>query len=630
MIRTTAMVLVLLAAAHAPAIAASARVRISARPPNEGRISHYLFGSFIELLDDLVPGMRAQMLNDRGFDGVQPRADWCYYNGEPNTCDREWDRNDTWAYDNAEPLVGSTSAKLLPRKGRPASLTQSGLATKKGMTYLFSGQLRLQGPEVRARVILKSQLPDGKWMELGSCLLPPATGEWRKFDCKMLSSGTSDRAVFELKATGTGALWADKLSLMPADNIKGWRKDVVQAIKEARPGLIRWGGSVIDPGGYRWKDVIGDPDSRTAFANKVWGRIDSNDVGIDEFLTFCELVGAEPLVCLSFSDGAKSACDLVEYCNGGTTTEWGGKRAANGHPKPYGVKLWQIGNELGDQSYVDGCPEFCKAIREADPRAVIMASYPSKALLEKVGPSLDYVCPHHYTDDINACEASFKEIAGMIAATPGCSHIKVGVTEWNVSGGLWGLQRSTFLTLTAALKNARYLNLLLRHSDLAEIACRSNMTNSLCSGMIQTNPAGLYKTPSYHVMKLYAQHAKQVYVPVEDSPDGLDIVATASEDGRSLCVFAVNQRTEPVELSVDLGGYPGLKLAGGEAVCDTLDKRQPDAMNHSARPDRIRAVSLRSTPGGVMLPALSVSAIESSPHYSRGARTPRALSFRTQ
>ena len=609
MIRTTLILLALLAAVHVPAIAASARVKISARPAHAGRISHYLFGSFIELLDDLVPGMRAQMLNDGGFDGVLPSASWCYYNGEPNIRDREWDTNDTWTYAT---VGGSRCAKLLPRKGRPASLTQSCLAVKKGMTYLFSGYFSSSGSGLGARVILKTQLPDGKWMVLASCSVPAPTKppQPQKLQCKMVSSGASDRVVFELKATGAGVLSADRLSLMPADNVKGWRKDVVQAIKEARPGLIRWGGSVIDPGGYRWKDGIGSPDDRPAFPNKVWGRIDPNDVGIDEFLAFCELVGAEPLVCVSFSDGAQSARDLVEYCNGAVTSEWGGRRAANGHPKPYGVKFWQIGNELGDQSYVDGCPELCKAIREADPQAAILASFPSKALLEKVGPSLNYVCPHHYTDDLNACEASFNEIADMIAATPGCGHIKVGVTEWNVSAGLWGLQRASFLTLRSALKNARYLNLLLRHSDLAEIACRSNMTNSLCSGMVQTNPAGLYKTPAYYVMQLYARHAKQVYVPVENSPEAVDIIATASEDGKSMCVFAVNETTEPVELSLELAGYPGLVCAGGEVVRDTLDKRQPEVMNHWVKPDRIRAVSLASTPAGVTLPALSASAIE--------------------
>lgn len=611
MTRTTIIILLALcAASQVPAMAASARVKISAQPAHAGRISRLLFGSFVELLDDLVPGMRAEMLNDRGFDGAQPAANWCYYNGEPSICDREWDPSASWTYDTASPFNGSRSAKLLPQNGRPAGLTQSGLATKKDMTYLFSGCFRSQEPNVRARVVLKTMLPDGKWTQLGSCSLPPATGEWRKLQCKMVSNGTTDRAVFELRATGTGALWADKLSLTLADNVKGWRKDVVQAIKEAHPGIIRWGGSVCDPGGYRWKDGIGDPDHRTPFPNRVWGRIDSNDVGIDEFLQFCELVGAEPLICLSFSDGAESARDLVEYCNGGAATQWGKKRTANGHPKPYGVKFWQIGNELGDQAYIDGCLAFCAAIKQADPSAVILSSYPSKALLEKVGPLLDYVCPHHYTDDFNACEASFKEITDMIAATPGCGHIKIGVTEWNVSGGFWGIQRGSFLTLISALKNARYINLLIRHSGLAQIACRSNMTNSMCSGMIQTNPAGLYKPPSYHVMKLYADHAKQVCVPVEGTPEGVDIAASASEDRKSLCVFAVNEKTEPIELSVDLSAYPGLIPAGGEVVRDTLDMRQPEVMNHWVRPDRIRAVGLTTASGGITLRALSASAIE--------------------
>ena len=116
-------------------------------------------------------------------------------------------------------------------------------------------------------------------------------------DARLTSSGTTDRCVFELQLTGRGSVWVDKLSLMPADNLLGWRPDVVEAIRAVRPGIIRWGGSVCDPGAYRWKDGIGDRNKRSAFPNHVWGRIDSNDVGIDEFCQFCELVKAEPLVC---------------------------------------------------------------------------------------------------------------------------------------------------------------------------------------------------------------------------------------------------------------------------------------------------------------------------------------------
>lgn len=608
--RTAIMMLaVICALAQAPGLAVSARAKIG-KPVPAAKISRYLFGSFVELLDDLVPGMRAEMLNDRGFDGVLPCANWCYYNGLPNTCDREWNPNTSWSYDSPDPFNGARSVRLEPATGQPATLTQAGLATKTGMTYLFSGYFHSHDPKSRLRVILKAQLPDGKWVELGSSPLPSPASQWGKLQCKILSAGTTDRAVFELKASGSGPIWASRLSLMPADNLEGWRKDVVQAIKEAHPCLIRWGGSVCDPGGYKWKDGIGDQDHRTPFANKVWGRIDSNDVGIDEFLQFCELVDAQPMICLSFADGAQSAHDLVEYCNGSATSEWGLRRAANGHKKPYGVKFWQIGNELGDETYVNGCAEFCKAIKEADPKALILSSYPSKALLEKAGSLLDFVCPHHYTPDLNACEASFGDVGRVISSTAGCQRIRVGVTEWNITGGSFGLERSRLLTLDAALANACYLNLLLRHSDLVQIACRSNMTNSMCSGMIQTNEAGLYKTPSYYVMKLYADHARGIYAPVEGALNGVDAAATVSEDGKSLCVLAVNRSTEPIELSVDLSAYAGLQLVSAESVRDTQDTRQAEVVNGWALPERIRATRLEVGSEIVTLPALSATAIE--------------------
>ena len=149
---------------------------------------------------------------------------------------------------------------------------------------------------------------------------------------------------------------------MPADNVQGWRRDVIEATRDVQPALVRFGGSVCDPGRYRWKNGIGDHDLREPFPNKVWGRLDSNDVGIDEFCQFCELTGVEPLICLSFSDGPQNAADLVEYCNGNARTGWGAKRAANGHPAPYKVKYWQIGNEISgdDDNYVNCFGNFVR------------------------------------------------------------------------------------------------------------------------------------------------------------------------------------------------------------------------------------------------------------------------------
>jgi hypothetical protein len=126
------------------------------------------------------------------------------------------------------------------------------------------------------------------------------------------NGGQCDGVVFEVRVEGQNCVWADKLSLLPADHRKSWRPDIIEAIKDVHPKVIRWGGSVCDAGEYRWKNGIGDRDARTPFPNKVWGRIDSDDVGIDAFCQFCELVEAQPLVCLSCSDEPQSAADLVQ------------------------------------------------------------------------------------------------------------------------------------------------------------------------------------------------------------------------------------------------------------------------------------------------------------------------------
>jgi alpha-N-arabinofuranosidase len=598
---------------HSPAEALKATLTVSSRPLHAGRVSPMLFGNFMELLDDLVPSMWAEMLNDRSFEGVTRRANWAYGDGALNFCDREWEKNETWAYDTARPFNGARSVRLTATRRQPAFLTQSGLAVKRAARYGFAGHFRADNPSLVATVRLKVQLPDGSWMTLASAKLPRLSQDWRKYSLPLVSAGQSDRVVFEVCVQGQGCLWADKLSLLPADHRKGWRPDAIEAIKDARPVVVRWGGSVCDPGEYRWKNGIGNRDARTPFPNKVWGRIDSNDVGIDEFCQFCELVEAQPLVCLSFSDGPQSAADLVEYCNGDPRTVWGAKRAANGHPAPYRVKYWQIGNEISGDSedYLGQFAAFAQKMKQADSAILLLASFPSQKLLDRAGRDIAYVGPHHYTPDFAACDRDFRHLADMIRTTPDCGHIKMAVTEWNVSGGSWGVMRAKFQTLETALLNARYLNLLMRHSDKVELACRSNMANSLGSGIIETTPSGLLKRPSFYAMRLYAHHAKPVPWQVESPTEGLDVFVGGSEDQQTAVVFAVNSRSEPVACSFGFDGWHGAaRLVSAEALCDTLDAREPDVMNHWNAPDRVKVIPLSPAENKLVLPALSATAIE--------------------
>jgi len=480
------------------------------------------------------------------------------------------------------------------------------------MGYACSGYFRTDNPKLKATAVLKTRLPDGRWMILASARFPACSGRWEKRSVALLSRGQTDRAVFELRVEGQGRAWVDKLSLMPNDNVQGWRRDVVASIRDVRPAILRWGGSTCDPGEYRWKSGIGDRDQRPPFRNLVWGRIDPNDVGIDEFCQFCNLTGAEPLICLSFSDGPQSAADLVEYCNGDPQTAWGAKRAANGHPAPYRVKYWQVGNEISgdDENYLKSFERFVQWMKRTDPRVLLLASFPSQKLLDRMGRDIAYIGPHHYTPDFAGCDQDFVRLARMIDLTPGCAQVRMAVTEWNVSAGDWGLGRGRLMTLGGALLNARYLHVLMRHSDKVDIACRSNLANSFGSGIIETGPSGLLQRPSYHVMRLYAHHAQPIPLKINAQPEGPDVFACAADDNKSLTVFVVNPSTEPVEWSFE-GAGSSIQAVSAETVCDTLDQRQPEVMNHWEAPDRIKTVRITLAGNKLILPALSVTAIES-------------------
>jgi alpha-N-arabinofuranosidase len=125
----------------------------------------------------------------------------------------------------------------------------------------------------------------------------------------------------------------------------GFRPDLLKAVSELRPPVIRWpGGSFA--GGYNWKNGIGPQEKRVG--KKGWDEFDPLRFGIDEFMALCRKVGAEPLICVDARPDKpqllQDAQDFVEYCNGSSDSTWGKVRAQNGHAEPYRVKYWEIGN----------------------------------------------------------------------------------------------------------------------------------------------------------------------------------------------------------------------------------------------------------------------------------------------
>jgi alpha-N-arabinofuranosidase len=296
----------------------------------------------------------------------------------------------------------------------------------------------------------------------------------------------------------------------------------------------------------------------------------------------------------------------------------GALRAKNGHPEPYGVRFWQVANEITSADYEARLADFCRAMKGVDPTIKLMASFPTPGVVGNAGELLDYVCPHHYgCADLGGMAQDIEAIRGMIRGYAPGRDIKIGVTEWNTTAGDWGPGRAMLWTLENALACSRYHNLMHRHCDLVEIANRSNLTNSFCSGIVQTDRYRLYKTPTYYAQQLYATLGGTRSLRIESSVPvtvGADISATLSARGDRLTLFAVNDSPEALTRIIDLSAVgkvgPSLEVW---TLADRDAAGEPDVTNSFADPTRVtarRSTRRLDTPRfEYRFPALSLTAI---------------------
>ena len=335
-----------------------------------------------------------------------------------------------YSFDTGNPFSGVRSQKIeLPAARARAGLSQDGFYLRQGVSYKLRLHMRGEG-----NVPVWASLHGGGRVIAGPVLLGRAGKEWGAAEAVLLSNRTMDNATLTIDFEGPGTLWLDRVYLIGSDAVLGiWRPDVVAALKALYPGVIRFGGSTTEA--YEWDRAIGPWDDRLTFST-VWGGWEENFVGLDEFVRLCEYVGAEPLICVRWTGKRpEDAAAEVEYANGTTETRWGALRAKNGHPAPYHVKYWQIGNEIDNPAYNQSVRAFAEAMRKADPRIKLCSSFPTKDLLDAAGTAFDYLSPHHYEiNDLAGTDRNFQELRDWIAASG--RDMRVAVTEWNTTGGL--------------------------------------------------------------------------------------------------------------------------------------------------------------------------------------------------
>jgi alpha-N-arabinofuranosidase len=622
----------------------------------EGRIDPRLYGQFLEFMFEGVKGgLAAELVRNRGFE--QP--------ANSLGLSRHWerypdDRNDDYglrfAWDDAvaypvrlehletppvqHSLRVDAKAGVVERSG----LHQPRIPVRAGIAY--DGYLWLKTTGYDGRIVVALEEDRSGGATHAEAEIHKVEGDWKQYRFELRPARADAHARLAILFEGTGRVWVDQVSLLPADAVGGVRADVEARVGALRPAFIRWpGGNVAQD--YRWTWGVGPRDGRPEWVNLSWqNEPEPGDIGTDEFVAFCRRVGAEPAITVNVEGRgatAEEAAAWVEYCNGAATSRYGAMRAANGHPEPYAVKYWELGNEIwGDwvrghsdaPTYARNYLRYERAMRAVDPGIQLTAVGDNdmgwnRTVLREAGASIDFLAIHHYYgreaiagDARNLMarplhyERFYKDVAKLIRDEAGGRPIRLNINEWGLD-----LPESRQYSMEAALYGARLLNVFERSSPLVAMSAESDLVNGWPGGIVQASRDGLFVSPLYYVNRLYNEHLGRerlkasVEGPTFDtSREGngvpvLDAVASRSADGSEIYLKLVNTApTSAVAATIELRGVD----VAPQAEWHVLTAPSLETRNGFATPDAIRP-RRETIPAGrsvrVSLPAHSVSVI---------------------
>ncbi|CAM3275573.1 alpha-L-arabinofuranosidase C-terminal domain-containing protein [Paenibacillus lupini] len=646
-------------------------------------VNPYLFGHFVEDIRDHMEAMLAFPLKDMDFESESETkkeisGSWyAYTNG----------RNTKYALEAPAPKHSGRAQRIRLTSDDEAF---AGIAQKAALKGPADYKVKLVA---RASIELKQLVVEAvdrhTEEKLGSLVIELAGHNWREYEADLSISRACADAELRVYIpedhprwtdhVSTGMLWLDHVSLLAADNVALVKREVVEMTKELNAGMMRLAGNYISA--YHWEHGVGPVLERPVMYNEAWGGWTSKYFGTDEFIAFCRELQVEPLICVNDGSGTpEEAAAWIEYCNGAADTPMGALRAANGYPEPYGVKYWEIGNEVWGGWQVGTCSagefaartvSFAEAMKAADPSIVLLACghYDqawNKPVLEQAGELIDYLTLHIYhgygpfgmTRNTNA-EDRYKAIAAYpeftrhylqettdsIKANPKHAHVKIAITEYNTMYYPNTIRKGlpNEHTLGAAVANAANLNEMLRSSDMVHIGSFSDLVNGWLGGCIRVGdyyadqycgkqsgwsnrPLDVYGTPTYEVMKLYANQDLQHMLPVQadcatftvptlkETPvnlnglPALDITAGINGAGDTVTVFIVNRGLNEVNAVLELAAFD----AAGGTVLYEITGEGYDEINSVSEPENMmcksRAVPTAEWQRGVTLRPSSIYA----------------------
>lgn len=487
---------------------------------------------------------------------------------------------------------------------------------KNGAAAIFATTVPLGSP------LLGSALP----IRQDAAAAPaPATAKIKiDFDRKI---GAIDRNIYgnfteHLGRCIYGGIYDEGSSLSDSD---GFRKDVLDAARGMHVSVLRWPGGNFSSG-YNWKDGIGPKDARPRRWDTAWQEEESNRFGTDEFIEYCRKLGVEPYICVNMGTGAmQDAADWVEYCNATTDTYWANLRKKNGHPEPYNVKYWALGNEVYGSwqaghkdaaAYSADALEFGKMMRWVDPSIKLVACGGpgvdwNLPVLEKLVDLVDYISLHHYGGSLDTAkeftdahefENQIRTLDAVITAimsrTGKKQRVAIAVDEWNIWFRSWFHRGDNHMleevyNLRDALWVASGLNTFHRNCQAVKLADVAQLVNVIAP--IMSSPTGIVLQTTYYPLKLYTEHCGNVALDALVRSDAfpalpevpyLDVSATTNDGNQSLTLAVVN-RHPTADIAADIAIEGFTPQSSGDLY--EINGPSLDATNTFAAPNQVTA-----------------------------------------
>ena len=568
---------------------------------NSAAVSEDMYGLFFEDINySLDGGLHAEMIENRNFEAVfafgkKDNFGTVYDGGYGWNIYEDNGMGSSLFFDSKEPL-NSVNPHYMIFAGKGAApafknKAYDGIYAEQGMKYHISFYAK---PMEGSRNVNISIRKYGEVIVCSDIYLEE--DGWKKYECTLVPEKKICQGDFVVSLQGEGTVAFDFFSMMPDNAVcKVFRKDLAEKLKALSPSFLRFPGGCIVEGNtlenrYRWKDTIAPAEERkfnwnrwavhnngenTGFSGPYPHYGQTYGVGYYEYFLLCEYLGVKALPVMNvglacqfmssekvdiesqeMKEYIQDALDLIEFANGGTSTEWGRKRAEMGHPEPFCLEYLGVGNEQWQTDRINFFARyemFEKAIHEKYPEMKLIGSAGPDVWSDgytkawswaretiKVRENLAYAMDEHYyvapewlyknTHFYDDYDRTIKVFAGEYAChIPGKAG-KMNCPEAN--------------TLGAALAEAAFMTGIERNADVVVLASYAPLFARM--GYTQWSPNLIwfdgeksYVTPSYYVQQLFSIYrgVKTLHVETglhgdEEISEGLYASAVEDSEGR--------------------------------------------------------------------------------------------------